>query len=276
MSEEDADRDAGTASDVDERVYRAIRRAEANYFPCKLRSTLMRAEQWGAVEIAPRRSDALDLTIEGTIVKSDGDTLKLDIDAWDATGRRWLDKTYEVNTTEAQYMDLSRDPYQPVYNSIANDLTEVLSVGQVVEVAVKSLDWEADRFSFSLRATMADPWSKVVSVDTEGSVHNGTVARLLPFGAFVTLEDGVDGLLHISKIGEGRHINHPREVLKEGQPLKVTVDKIDASKRRISLAPAAKGDEEEATADYMGRPQASMGSFGDLLKKAAGDKKKKG
>jgi hypothetical protein len=120
-----ADRDAGTASEVDERVYRAIRRAEANYFPCKLRSTLMRAEQWGAVEIAPRRSDALDLTIEGTIVKSDGDTLKLDIDASDATGRRWLDKTYEVNTTEAQYMDLSRDPYQPVYNSIANDLAEV-------------------------------------------------------------------------------------------------------------------------------------------------------
>jgi small subunit ribosomal protein S1 len=157
-----------------------------------------------------------------------------------------------------------------------NDLTEVLSVGQVVEVAVKSLDWEEDRFSFSLRATTADPWSKVGTVYTEGSVHNGTVARLLPFGAFVTLEDGVDGLLHISKIGEGRHINHPREVLKEGQPLKVTVDKIDASKRRISLAPAAKGDEEAATADYLGRPQASMGSFGDLLKKAAVDKKKKG
>ncbi len=157
-----------------------------------------------------------------------------------------------------------------------NDLSEVLSVGQAVEVAVKSLDWEAERFSFSLRATMADPWVKVGTVYTEGSVHTGTVARLLPFGAFVTLEDGIDGLVHISKLGEGRRINHPREVLKEGQSLKVTVEKIDAPQRRISLVPAAEGDEEEATGSYLNQPQASMGSSGDLMKKAAGNKKKKG
>jgi small subunit ribosomal protein S1 len=155
-----------------------------------------------------------------------------------------------------------------------SDLADVLSVGQVVEVAVKSLDWEEERFSFSLRATMADPWGKVGTVYTEGSAHTGTVARLVPFGAFVTLEDGIDGLLHISKLGEGRRINHPRELLEEGQSLKVTVEKIDASRRRLSLAPAAEGDEAEATASYLDRPQASMGSFGDLMKKAAGDKKK--
>jgi small subunit ribosomal protein S1 len=155
-----------------------------------------------------------------------------------------------------------------------NDLADVLTVGQAVEVAVKRLDWEENRFSFSLRATMADPWAKVGTVYTECSIHRGTVARLVPFGAFVTLEDGVDGLLHISKIGEGRHINHPREVLKEGQSLKVTVEKIDPSERRISLALAAEGDEEAATGSYLDQPQASMGSFGDLMKKAARDKKK--
>ena len=100
------------------------------------------------------------------------------------------------------------------------------------------------------------------------------MARLLPLGAFVTLEDGIDCLVHISKLGEGRRINHPREVLKEGQSLKVAVEKIDASQRRISLVPAAEGDEETATGSYLDQPQASMGSFGDLMKKASSDKKK--
>jgi len=89
------------------------------------------------------------------------------------------------------------------------DISQVLRVGQAVEVAIKGLDWEKERFTFSLRATLADPWDKVGTVYTRGSTHTGTVSRLAPFGAFVTLEEGVDGLLHISKLGEGRRINHP-------------------------------------------------------------------
>jgi small subunit ribosomal protein S1 len=153
------------------------------------------------------------------------------------------------------------------------DLNGLLRVGQEVEVAVKSLDWEKNRFSFSLRAKLADPWDKVGTVYTRGSTHTGTVARLAPFGAFVTLEEGVDGLLHISKIGQGRRINHPREVLKEGQQLAVTIEEIDPAKRRLALAPAALEAEEDGAAAYLDRPPASMGTFGDLLK--AGLEKKK-
>jgi small subunit ribosomal protein S1 len=154
------------------------------------------------------------------------------------------------------------------------DISQVLRVGQEVEVSVKALDWEKDRFTFSLRATLADPWDKVGTVYTRGSTHTGTVARLAPFGAFVTLEEGVDGLLHISKLGEGRRINHPREVLKEGQRLAVTIEEIDRAQRRISLAPAAlKADEADAAA-YVNRPTGSMGTLGDLLK--AGLEKQQG
>jgi len=154
------------------------------------------------------------------------------------------------------------------------DLAAFLHVGQVVEVIVKSCDWEKDRFSFSLRAAMADPWVKVGTVYTRGSTHVGTVARLTPFGAFVTLEEGIDGLLHISKIGEGRRINHPREVLKDGQKLTVTIEEIDTARRRLSLALVSQDGEAADAAAYVGRPPVSMGTFGDLLKAGLEQKKR--
>ncbi len=153
------------------------------------------------------------------------------------------------------------------------DISEALSVGQQVEVAVKSLDWENNRFSFSLKETLADPWDRVAQRYPEGSVHSGKVVRLATFGAFVTLEDGIDGLVHISKLGGGKRINHPREVVKEGEPLEVKIDGIDRQSRRISLSPAAAGRSEEAAEpaedfrQYVKEDAGkSMGTLGELLK----------
>ena len=154
------------------------------------------------------------------------------------------------------------------------NVSDVLQLHQNVEVEIKSLDWEKERFTFSLRSTLADPWARVGTAYTRGSTHTGTVARLAPFGAFITLEEGIDGLLHISKIGEGRRINHPREVLREGQKLAVTVEEIDPERRRLSLSLAAQGPGEADTAAYVNRPPASMGTFGELLKEGLEKKKK--
>jgi small subunit ribosomal protein S1 len=166
-------------------------------------------------------------------------------------------------------------PISEVSYGRVEDLHAVLQVGQELEVALKSCDWEADRFSFSLRDTLADPWSKVGTLYTEGSTHTGTVARLANFGAFVTLEDGIDGLIHISRLGAGRRIAHPREVLEVGQQLLVTIEKIDREQRRIGLVPAAAGAESAAPTRYVEKPSGgSMGTLGELLK--AGMEKKKG
>lgn len=160
------------------------------------------------------------------------------------------------------------------YGRVAN-IEEVLHIGQELQVAVKSCDWEADRFSFSLRDTLADPWSKVGILYTDGSTHTGTVARLTDFGAFVTLEEGIDGLIHISKLGAGRRVSHPREVLEVGQQLLVTVEQADIEQRRISLAPTGAGAENAAPKSYVEKPSGvSMGTLGELLK-GKFDKKKK-
>lgn len=151
---------------------------------------------------------------------------------------------------------------------------DVLNVGQTVEVVIKSLDWEKNRFSFSLRETLADPWTRAVDKYREGSFHHGTVSRLATFGAFVTLEEGIDGLLHISQLGAGRRISHPREVIHEGDRVEVKIVGVDSSARRISLTLAAQSraaEEEAGNIEAFRQDSArdaakGMGTFADLLR----------
>jgi small subunit ribosomal protein S1 len=150
---------------------------------------------------------------------------------------------------------------------------DIHSKGQEVEVIIKKLDWGNDKFSFSLKDTMPDPWDRVAETYLVGSYHNGTVSRLEVFGAFVTLKQGVDGLIHISKLGAGRRINHPREVLKEGQAVEVQIEAVDRENKKLSLALAAvrRAEEEEAATLKEYKQQATiqpqnMGTLGDLLK----------
>jgi small subunit ribosomal protein S1 len=161
------------------------------------------------------------------------------------------------------------------------DIRETLAPGQEIEVAVISLDWEKERFSFSLKKTLKDPWDRVEGKYPAGSRHVGNVSRLTAFGAFVSLEPGVDGLLHISKLGGGRRIRHPGEAVKEGEEVGVLVESVDRGKRRISLAlqedEAGKGhasDSEEYRQYFQKEAPPPLGSLGEALK--AKLEKKKG
>ena len=164
-------------------------------------------------------------------------------------------------------------PVSEVAWARVNDVSEVLSVGQEIEVVVKGIDWEKNRISFSLKDTLADPWEEAAAAFPEGSYQNGKVARLTPFGAFVTLASGVDGLIHISKLGAGKRIQHPREVLSEGQEVEVKVEGIDREQRRISLSLASISRAEQEQAETMdaykktvAEAPKGMGTLGDLLK----------
>ncbi len=170
-----------------------------------------------------------------------------------------------------------------------NDIHDVLSIDQELEVVILNLDWERDRVALSLKATLPDPWDQVEEKYPAGSSHVGVVARLQKFGAFVTLEGGVDGLIHISKLGGAKRINHPGEVLEQGQSLEVTVEAVDREKRRLSLTLERdeKGKDEAGMADdyrsYLQNAPTSMGTLGDILKdklalsiKKKNVKKKKG
>ncbi|MCP4714801.1 MAG: 30S ribosomal protein S1, partial [Deltaproteobacteria bacterium] len=161
-----------------------------------------------------------------------------------------------------------------------------LSVGQDVEVIVLKLDWGNDRFSFSLKAALPDPWKTAAATFAEGSTLSGTVARLTKFGAFVTLAPGIDGLVHISALGQGKRINHPREVVEEGQSIDVKVTAVDVEKKRISLVMpgaepqrASRASDEKDYKRYVDKgdkgSSQSLGTLGDLMKAKLAAKQKK-
>ncbi len=156
-------------------------------------------------------------------------------------------------------------------------VSDLLTAGQPVEVIIKTLDWDNRRISLSLKDTLPNPWDTAAQKWPAGSYHTGRVSRLAPFGAFITLGDGVDGLIHVSRLGGDKRINHPEDVLKAGQDIEVRVEAVDVANKRISLIPADISREEEETTATMQKYQKqettkaadepAMGSMGEQLKR---------
>lgn len=113
---------------------------------------------------------------------------------------------------------------------------DILSIGQNITVKIISLDWESNRLTLSLKAIQPDPWAAAAEKYPLDTRVSGSIVRLSPFGAFVRLEPGIDGLIHISNLGAGRRINHPREVVETGQLVEVYILSVDQQNRKISLS----------------------------------------
>ncbi len=113
--------------------------------------------------------------------------------------------------------------------------TEVVEIGQEVTVEVLDIDMERERVSLSLKATQEDPWQHFARTHALGQVVPGKVTKLVPFGAFVRVEDGIEGLVHISELAE-RHVEIPEQVVQVGDEIFVKVIDVDLDRRRISLS----------------------------------------
>ena len=113
--------------------------------------------------------------------------------------------------------------------------SEVVEVGQEVEVEVLDVDLDRERVSLSLKATQEDPWRQFARTHAIGQIVPGKVTKLVPFGAFVRVDDGIEGLVHISELAE-RHVEIPEQVVQVGSEVMVKVIDIDLERRRISLS----------------------------------------
>ena len=114
-------------SNAKEGVFPDIRKSEARYIPVHLKNTMQRTGHWGAVRVIPTRTEATDVMVTGKILRSDGETLALAVDAHDATGRHWFSHVYEASKQAEEYTQYQRgeeDPFQDLYNTIANDLAK--------------------------------------------------------------------------------------------------------------------------------------------------------
>ena len=113
--------------------------------------------------------------------------------------------------------------------------SEVVEVGQEVTVEVLDVDMDRERVSLSLKATQEDPWQHFARTHQIGQVTPGRVTKLVPFGAFVRVEEGIEGLVHISELAE-RHVEIPEQIVQVGDEIFVKVIDIDLERRRISLS----------------------------------------
>jgi len=119
--------------------------------------------------------------------------------------------------------------------SHVNHPSEILSIGDTVSVKVLDIDRDRQRISLGLKQTQEDPWQRVVDTYNIGDELEGTVTKVVTFGAFVEILDGVEGLVHISELAQ-HHVENPREIIQPGDTVRVKILEIDSERRRLSLS----------------------------------------
>jgi small subunit ribosomal protein S1 len=127
------------------------------------------------------------------------------------------------------------------------DPTEIVRVGQEVEVYVMSVDQETKRIALSLRRAQPEPWDEIADKFYIGQLVTGTITKLVNFGAFARLDGPVEGLIHVSELTD-RHIMHPKEVVGEGDVLTLKIVRIEPDRHRLALS--LKQAQDELGADY--------------------------
>lgn len=160
-------------------------------------------------------------------------------------------------------------PVSEISRERVKDIRGVLSVGQEIEAEIIKIDWQAERISLSMKKLSTDPWQNAAEKYPVDSKHAGTVSRLADFGAFVTLEPGLDGLVHVSEFRSSGKYTNLRDFVKPGQALQVQILDVDPANRRIALKPAASVEEESAASKYIGGDSDTdaYNPFAALLKK---------
>lgn len=142
--------------------------------------------------------------------------------------------------------------------------SDVVQEGQQVQVKVLSVDQESERISLSIKETLPGPWENIAEKAPKGSVLDGTVKRIVSYGAFIEVLPGVEGLVHISQISH-KHIGTPNEVLSEGDQVKVKVLDVNEAEQRLSLSIKELEENRVEVTDY-DLPEETKGfSLGDVI-----------
>jgi small subunit ribosomal protein S1 len=139
--------------------------------------------------------------------------------------------------------------------SHVNHPSELIDIGQEVEVKVLDIDRDRQRISLGLKQTQSDPWQQVIDTYDQGDVIEGRVTKVVTFGAFIEVVPGVEGLVHISELAQ-HHVENPREVVSQGDTVKAKIIEMDPERRRLSLSLKRVDEGEEARGE--GAPELGL------------------
>ncbi len=233
----------------------------------------------------PRKLLEQDATVEAVILDIDVDNRRMSLGLKQITANPWdsLEFKYPTGTKIKGIIKNITDfgIFVEIEEGIdglvhVSDLTwdsskvshpgQAFEKGQEVEAMVMSIDKNNERISLSIKNLLRDPWANFIDSHPAGSIVDGTVSKLANFGAFVTLEEGVEGMVHISELSEER-IMHPEQIVKIGDKIKVEITNVDMRDRKISLSVKGVGRREERDNldTYRSSQSSSRSSFGDTL-----------
>ncbi len=160
-------------------------------------------------------------------------------------------------------------PISEIGRSRVEDINAVLTVGQEIEASIIKIDWKSERITLSMKSLLSDPWEHALEKYPVDSKHSGKVVRVTDFGAFVSLENGIDGLIHVSEMrSEGKYGNTGVTV-KLGQAVTVQILGVDVAGKRISLKQTSTPEEDETSKQYLdkGAETDTYNPFAALLSK---------
>lgn len=149
-------------------------------------------------------------------------------------------------------------PISEIGRNRVEDIRAVLTVGQEIEARVIKIDWKNERISVSMKSLLSDPWETALAKYPKDSKHTGKVSRISNFGVFITLESGIDGLIHVSELrsqgserrGDGKY-GDPKDAVKIGQSMSVLILGVDIAEKRISLKQSSSPEEDETSKKYL-------------------------
>ena len=147
--------------------------------------------------------------------------------------------------------------------SHVNHPSEILNIGDTVQVKVLDIDRDRQRISLGLKQTQEDPWQRVVDTYNVGDELEGTVTKVVAFGAFVEILEGVEGLVHISELAQ-QHVENPREIVQPGDDVKVKILEIDSERRRLSLSIKRVEDQILPRREVGAAPAGDAGDMDDM------------
>jgi small subunit ribosomal protein S1 len=153
--------------------------------------------------------------------------------------------------------------------SHVNHPSEILTIGDTVKVKVLDIDRDRQRISLGLKQTQEDPWQRIVDTYNVGDELEGKVTKVVTFGAFVEILDGVEGLVHISELAP-HHVESPREIVHPGDEIRVKILEIDSERRRLSLS-AKRVEDQVLPVSRPGEPEAPAEDDGQAAEASAAD-----
>ena len=161
-------------------------------------------------------------------------------------------------------------PISEISRAHVSDIHEVLKEGQTIEAQILKLDWKNNRISISMKALQKDPWDSISEKYQKNQKLEGTVARIAQYGVFVTLEPGLDGLVHISEFQKTNRNANLKKMFAIGDKISVVIKEIDFQNKKLSLTTSSSKEEDDSTAIYMSSQDDdgdTYNPFAALLKK---------